>query len=357
VRCRRLPDMKCSPEEYARSITNHTSITCLDTEDSIGITVTAEAGLLSLIAILYIFLVIAHNVRKRIRNDPNASLRILHQPMDILMASLLIGDILQAIGIVLSLKWVHDGKVEIGSFCNAQGIIKIFGATGVALSTLAIAVYTFLGIWVTANFSMRFTYGLVLAIWSFIGLLVAVSTTVNRNQDVSFMGPTPYWCWVSNRLAWRMAVEYLWMWLTLFLSILIYIPLYLWMRGNIIIDQAAWWKFNISRHVDPAAWARRRQAMVMLAYPLVYCLCILPLSAVRWKNFVQNIVFPGATFFAASIFGLSGFLNVILLLKTRPSTRLFDQMMLLQPARPPDVIEVEEVDMGLGRLPPERGGR
>jgi len=41
--------------------------------------------------------------------------------MDVFMASLLLADALQAIGIVLNLKWVQDGKVEIGGFCNAQG--------------------------------------------------------------------------------------------------------------------------------------------------------------------------------------------------------------------------------------------
>lgn len=52
---------------------------------------------------------------------------------------------------IMSLKWVLDGKVEVGCFCTAQGeiphlgpwltltlsgLIKMFGATGVALSTL-----------------------------------------------------------------------------------------------------------------------------------------------------------------------------------------------------------------------------
>jgi hypothetical protein len=42
-----------------------------------------------------------------------------------------------------------------------------------------------------ANISMTFTYALVVAIWSFIGVLVAVAMTVHRNQEYSFMGPTP----------------------------------------------------------------------------------------------------------------------------------------------------------------------
>lgn len=52
--------------------------------------------------------------------------------------------------------------------------------------------YTFLAIWVGADvLSMRFTFSLVATIWSFIALLVAVGVTVNRNQEISFIGPTP----------------------------------------------------------------------------------------------------------------------------------------------------------------------
>jgi hypothetical protein len=61
---------------------------------------------------------------------------------------------LQAIGGVLNFKWLQDGKVEGGSFCDAQGestsgyysesrydphrtgILKIYGAVGVALNTI-----------------------------------------------------------------------------------------------------------------------------------------------------------------------------------------------------------------------------
>jgi len=277
------------------------------------------------------------------------------------MASLLLGDVCQAIGIVLSLKYVRDGKVEIGSYCDTQGIFKIFGATGVAFSTLAIAIYTFLGVWVMRDItSMKFTYAVVATIWSFIAVFVAVAMTVNRNQQFSFIGPAPYWCWLNQYgvgLGWKMAAEYLWMWVTLGVSILVYVPLYLWMRGNLIIDEDVWWRvrFDFGTDVDQEIRARRRQSLVMLAYPVVYCLCILPLSAVRWTSFVGTKISPTATLAVVAVFGLSGFFNVILLLKTRPSLGLFGHLMFLRPAAPllPDDHRVQMVDMGLGRPPPE----
>jgi len=280
------------------------------------------------------------------------------------MASLFFADILQAIGAVLSLKWVIAGKVEVGHFCVAQGVLKIFGATGVALSTLAIAVYTFLGVWAMKDItSMKFTIAVVATIWSFIGLLVALALALNRNQDFNFMGPTPYWCWVNKYelgFGWKLAVEYIWLWVALALSLLIYIPLYLWMRGNLVIGEGAWWscRFESSADTDAETRARRRQSLVMLAYPAVYCVCILPQSAARWKTFMHGVVPPAATFFGSALFALSGFANAVLLLKTRPTSGLFGQLMFIAPARPPSPLgqhdDIDLGDTGLGRLPPGR---
>ena len=77
-----------------------------------------------------------------------------------------------------------------------------------------------------------------------------------------------YWCFVNaDYLGWRVLGEYLWMWLTLFLSFLIYIPLYMWMHGNIIFeDSNRWkWRFKRARDSDPGMQARRGLSLVMLA--------------------------------------------------------------------------------------------
>ncbi|KAG5641950.1 hypothetical protein DXG03_003939 [Asterophora parasitica] len=67
----------------------------------------------------------------------------------------------------------------------------------------------------------------------------------------------------------------------------------------------------------------------MLAYPIVYCVIILPLSIVRWIGFVQergggeNTIGAAPTMTVLGIFGLSGAANVVLLLTTRPNSVLF----------------------------------
>lgn len=147
---------------------------------------------------------------------------------------------------------------------------------------------------------------------------------------------------------WKTFGEYFWMWMALFGSILLYIPLWLWMRGNILLyDVAPWWKFRFQRAInDPDLRARRSRSLIMLAYaqvcswslyctdtifryPAVYCALVLPMSIVRWLTFVHDVnsVSSTATFIVVSIFGLSGFVNIILLLTTRPQSGLFGQLM------------------------------
>jgi len=286
------------------------------------------------------------------------------------MFSLFSADVLQAIGAVMSIKWIHDGKVEVGGFCSAQGIVQQFGETGVAMTTLMIAVYTFLGVWLGKDIKSMpiwITQMLMAAICLFITLMIILGNVINR--DKHFATPTPYYCWIgADYLQWRIWGEYIWFWITLGVSLVIYIPLYLWSRGNLLFDEHTWWKFTLQRtdlNADPELKVIRRRSLVMLAYPVVYCISILPLSVVRWIGFVQegghrpNHVSSTATFVIETIYCLSGVCNVVLLLTTRPDSVLFCKFKRLNAGRAPSLRDSQEqsydltenVGEGIGRLP------
>lgn len=61
---------------------------------------------------------------------------LVQEPMDVLMLSLFVADLIQAIGAVMDVRWVHSGKVEVGAFCTAQGVVQQLGETTVAITTL-----------------------------------------------------------------------------------------------------------------------------------------------------------------------------------------------------------------------------
>ncbi|KAF9482233.1 hypothetical protein BDN70DRAFT_801951 [Pholiota conissans] len=366
----------CTTEEYARSLVDPTAIQCLTRGESIGLTIVCEAGLLSLVAVSYIYTIILRNMAWRLRCLHSEKLVIFHQPMDLLMFSLFSADLLQGIGAVMDIRWIHLGKVEVGSFCTSQGIIQQLGETGVGMTTLLIAVYTFLGIWIGKNIrSVRVTGCILAVVWTFIVLMVALGNATNKGKH--YESPTPYWCWIGQGyLQWRIWGEYIWFWITLVVSFFIYIPLYFWSRGNINIDDKSWWRFSFQRsdpHASPTLKVVRRQALAMLAYPVVYCISILPLSIVRWITFVHpDSVSSTGTFVVTTIFGLSGAANAVLLLTTRPNSGLFSKTIEFTSGRAPSVLMQElgpmhdqnysdradgseyhthDDDSGLGRLP------
>jgi hypothetical protein len=242
--------------------------------------------------------------------------------MDILMASLILADTLHGIGTAMSLKWVQAREVEAGAFCTAQGIIITFGSAGVAFSTLVMAIYTFIGVWMMKDItSMRLTFGIVTIFWAFIAFLVTLGMGLHRDQ--SFIAPAPYWCWINldpRFIVWKIVLTFVWEWLAFLISLFIYVPLYLWMRGNLVIDEAAWWRFHFTatRDASPESRAMRRKSLVMLAYPAVYSV-IVPLSAVRWIKFTHGYIPPSATFTVMSISSLLGVFDIVLLLTTRPN--------------------------------------
>jgi len=59
----------------------------------------------------------------------------------------------------------------------------------------------------------------------------------------------------------------MWFWLTLGFSLFVYVPLYFWMRGNIVFGRISWWKlrFQHADRSDHNVRARRRQAFIMAA--------------------------------------------------------------------------------------------
>jgi len=173
------------------------------------------------------------------------------------------------------------------------------------------------------GFKPQISFSLVVGIWIFIGILIGAG----HATGALYMSPVPYWCWIGSNLTWKLMGEYLWMWITLFASCLLYIPLYLWMRGNLVFHDTKWylWSFQWTPAHNPA----RRNDLVMLLYPIVYCISILPLSVVRWMSFDEEAKYgtsnmpPAWTFAVMTVFSLSGVFNVILVLITKPNLGLF----------------------------------
>ncbi|KAF6763251.1 hypothetical protein DFP72DRAFT_1060423 [Ephemerocybe angulata] len=324
------PSQICTSAELARVARGDHSIHCLSRGQAIGLSVVLESGLVSLIAVLYVFGIIIRNVIRRVRQ--HRRWLIFVDPIDVIMFSLFLADLIQSIGAVLNAKWVSQGKVEVGEFCTAQGVIKQLGETTAAMSTLLITTYTFRGLWLGIQVeSLRVTKIVTCGIWLFVGFLIALGHGLNIHKTGENSFITPYWCWIgSKHFQWKIWGEYIWFWVTLGFSIVTYVPLFFEERGVIVLDPNSSWGFRFRRG-QKATGNSGGQSMVMLAYPVVYSISIVPLSVTRWIAFVRegkgvsmvDSLPSGANLACMAIHGLSGVANVVLLLSTRPNTPLF----------------------------------
>ncbi|KAH9040682.1 hypothetical protein EDB85DRAFT_2083550 [Lactarius pseudohatsudake] len=305
----------CNAEEYANK-----TITCLTHGQSIGLALTAEASFLSLSALIIVLVLIGRNVLRYRRALPNGGWKLLQVPTDIYMLSLFVYDILQALGGILDVRWAHNGIVTVGPYCTAQGIVQQSGELGVALITLILTVHTFVvALWKVGIGARRFAFGIVALASLFVALWVGIGNGIHKDLEA----PTPYWCWIGPEYGTeRLAGEYIWLWIALFASVIMYIPLYFWMKGRLSVDPNKWYKFRLSESDD--GYTQRRSALGMLSYPIAYSFVVLPVSIVRWIGFRTNKNAPSAAaFFAVSMFNLSGAINVLLFLIVRPGLLLF----------------------------------
>jgi len=314
----------CTEYQYQNSTNLHPSIsyptiTCLTRGQSIGLTLAAEASFLSLIAVIFVFVLIGRNVLRYRKALPNGSWRLLQGPTDIYMLSLFVYDILQATGGILDVRWAHHGVVMTDSYCTAQGIIQQIGELGVALITLILTIHTFVvALWKVGTRARHFAFGVVALAVLYTALWVSIGNDIHKHYET----PTPYWCWIGPKYKGeRIAGEYIWLWMALFASMIMYIPLYFWMKGHLSTDPEKWYKFRLSESDE--GYQLRQAAFGMLLYPLAYSFVVLPLSIARWSLFSHKDVSPAATFFAVTIYNLSGAVNVLLFLIVRPQLLLF----------------------------------
>ncbi|KAH9014344.1 hypothetical protein EDB85DRAFT_2123676, partial [Lactarius pseudohatsudake] len=280
-----------------------TNTTILTSGQSIGLALTVEASLLSFCAVIVIFILTARNLLRYRKTLPNGDRKLLRTPADIYMLSLFSYDIVQAVGGILSFRWAHNGIVTTGPYCTAQGIIKQTGALGVALLSLILTVHTFVtALWGIGAEARYFAFGIVAFTCLFVGLSAGISNGTHKD----FETPTPYWCWISPKYhEARLVGEYVWMWIALFASVVMYIPLHFWMKGHLSVDDEKWYKFRL------------------VNYPLAYTLVVIPLSVARWLLFSHKRVPSATTFFGLTMFNLSGAINVALFLTVRPRLLLF----------------------------------
>ncbi|KAI6108428.1 hypothetical protein EDD16DRAFT_81346 [Pisolithus croceorrhizus] len=248
--------------------------------------------------------------------------------------NLMVSDFIQAVGGLLSIKWIIEDNVYSGPFCTAQGFFVHVGDIAVALSTAvrqlrnlsrqstdsrqAIALHI-LQVLVLGWRPPPKSALLILAInWLSILILVAVPNVVQHN----IYGPTGYWCWIDRSTVEQIGFDYMWMWMAAVLNIISYLLLVLVIKRVVLVDgNRLRWRRRRETIVAPygmGTLAENVKATQMLFYPLVYIIVVLPISAARFSRFAGHNVPYAVTTFADILFTLSGLFDTILYALTRP---------------------------------------
>ncbi|CAL1695298.1 unnamed protein product [Somion occarium] len=289
----------------------------------LGLVFIVEAATLSAIAVLGLLSYIGYSVIRTGRGGTRHWSTATHVHWYFL--SLMVSDLVQAVGGIINIQWISDAAVTDGPLCTAQGALKQLGDVGVALASLAIAIHTFSVIVFKWRPSSKpiIAFTVLSVIWLFLILIVSISFATHKGR--TYYGNTQYWCWITSAYpVQRIALEYVWMWISSLLNIVLYVPIALVLKGVIavsggrlrVLHRRERRRLSEVLHTKEAT---DHVAIKMLFYPAVYTCTVLPIAIVRWRAFLGHCVPWAATVVADVIFASSGLLNVLLFTITRPN--------------------------------------
>ncbi|KIK02188.1 hypothetical protein K443DRAFT_538876 [Laccaria amethystina LaAM-08-1] len=271
--------------------------------------------------------ILVYVVYKRVRRARRGNILTSDATDSSLFINLMIADQVQAMGNILNIQWIKDAEVTEGSVCSAQAVLKQLGSDAVALTCLAITLQTFFTLilrWNIRRTTSKFT---ILGIWAFTGLVIGISYAATRTQQ--YYGPTNYWCFIlrSHKTAQLMS-QYLYMWSTAIMMIILYGVMFLILHGYVIVDDGIHWykgkqrvamDLSIDENTEKIDRESKKVAKKLLFYPAVYVVCVTPLSVTRWMYFLGHDVSYELALASSTLYALTGFFNLILFSITRPA--------------------------------------
>ncbi|KAF5386139.1 hypothetical protein D9615_002347 [Tricholomella constricta] len=147
-----------------------------------------------------------------------------------------------------SITQAPDNKCSVDE-SRSNCVLKQTSDVGAALWTLVIAVHTTCVLLLELKTRAFVLWVTLLGGWSTIAALVILGpATLNTEQLGPFYDVSGYWCWISpNYPTQRITLDYLFMFLTAFLSFVLYILIFLRFRGNVVRNG---WRIRFRKSSD-----------------------------------------------------------------------------------------------------------
>ncbi|KAJ3863450.1 hypothetical protein EV359DRAFT_64789 [Lentinula novae-zelandiae] len=138
-----------------------------DSQDRIGVICISITGLISLLAILSLF------VFRPLKSTTYARTHLFGY-----LTSLLVGNGMIASATVMSFDWIAHGGVQVGGVCTAQGALKQAGNLATALWSFIIALHLFNILFLRSPASMRWFWVATISGWGVVAGIVAIGPMV-----------------------------------------------------------------------------------------------------------------------------------------------------------------------------------
>ncbi|TVY47599.1 hypothetical protein LOCC1_G002344, partial [Lachnellula occidentalis] len=220
-----------------------------------------------------------------------------------LIYNLLLADIQQALAFLLNITALRNNAILVGTpTCFAQGWFVSTGdlASSVFISTIAL--HTFSSVVKDYRLPTRTFYCVVAADWVFVYLMAAIGPIIHGK---GFYVRAEAWCWINNEYsAERLWLHYVWIFICICSTIVIYAFILLWMRRKSLSGEIP---SNAAHGASP----------LMVLYPLIYTICTTPLAAGRVAALAGTDVSLGYFCASGALIACNGWLDVLLYATTR----------------------------------------
>ncbi|KAF2264324.1 integral membrane protein-like protein [Lojkania enalia] len=236
----------------------------------------------------------------------------------ILIFNLLWADIQQSLAFLLNVEWLRLDRLDVDNpICFAQGWFVSTGDLASGVWCFTIGLHTFASVILNYRLKPRYFFLTIAALWFFVYFVTSIGI-FQYGTDLYVRAGA--WCWVHHDLAeLRLWTHYFWIFLFEFGNVIIYAVIY-----TMLIQRIR------SGYYRPSQ-AERVKAIsnLMVAYPVVYVICTLPLASARMASMNGHPPSLARLCLSGAMITSNGWLDVLLYTLTR-------RIMIFSDEPPPD---------------------
>ncbi|KAK5114252.1 hypothetical protein LTR85_010317 [Meristemomyces frigidus] len=225
----------------------------------------------------------------------------------ILIFNLVFADIQQSVAFLLNAQWLRDNAIMVDTpTCWAQGWFVSTGDLASGVFTFAIAIHSFLDIVWDYRVGHKCFLAVIAGLWTFVYACAIIGVALHPDDFYMRAGA---WCWINTKYTnERLWLHYFWVIISEFGTVIVYSLIFLILRRRV--------KESFYTTSDTQTRAQSA-AKLIIAYPVVYVVCTLPLVVARLNAMAGGDVTFVELCVAGAMITSNGWLDVLLYTLTR----------------------------------------